>query len=71
MERFKFEPFGERLTQDDHPRQADRSSKWLLRLGSVLFWSLVAAIVMARAFYFDPSVFAGFDRVAALARSVF
>jgi hypothetical protein len=71
MECFKFEPFGERLTQDDRPRQADRSSKWLLRLGSVLFWSLVAAIVMARAFYFDPGVFAGFDRVAALARSVF
>ena len=71
MERFKFEPFGERLTQDDHLRQDDRASRSLLRLGSALFWSLVVAIVLARAFYFDPGVFAGFDRVASLARSIF
>jgi hypothetical protein len=71
MERFKFEPFGERLTQDDGLRQDDRASRWLLRVGSAVFWSLVVAIVLARAVYFDPSVFAGFDRVAGLARSIF
>ena len=71
MERFKFEPFGERLTQDDHLRHDDRASRWLLRIGSALFWSLVAAIVLARALYFDPAVFAGFDHVAGLARTIF
>ena len=71
MERVEFEPFGERLTQEDSPRQDSRASKWLMRAGSAVFWSLVVAIVLARAVYFDPSVFAGFDRLAALARTVF
>jgi hypothetical protein len=71
MERFNFEPFGERLTQQDRLRQDGRASKWLLRIGSTVFWSLVAAIVLARAAYFDPGVFAGFDRLAGLVRSVF
>ena len=70
MERFNFEPFGERLTQEDGVRQDGSASKWLLRIGSALFWSLVAAIVLARAVYFDPGVFAGFDRLAELARSI-
>jgi hypothetical protein len=71
MERFNFEPFGERLTQQDRLRHDGRASKWLLRIGSTVFWSLVAGIVLARAVYFDPGVFAGLDRLAGLVRSVF
>jgi hypothetical protein len=72
MHRLKFEPFGERLAQEDGLRRGgSRASKWLLWTGSAVFWSLVAVIVLARAAYFEPGVFAGFDRIAALARSVF
>ena len=70
MERFKFEPFGERLAPDDGTQKGGRASKWLLWTGSAVFWSLAAAIVLARAAYFDPSVFASFQQVAALTRSV-
>ena len=70
MERLKFEPFGERLTQEDSLRRGGRASKWLLWSGSAAFWSLVVAIVLARAAYFEPGVFS-FDRLATLARAVF
>jgi len=71
MDRFIFEPFGERLAQQGARRRDGHASRWLLRIGAVVFWSLVAAIVLARAVFFDPGVFAGFDHVAGLVRSVF
>lgn len=71
MERLKFEPFGERVTQENSLRQDDRASRWLMRIGSAVFWSLVATIVLARALYFDPAVFTGFDHLAGLARHIF
>ena len=71
MEPLNFEPFGERLTQDNNLRPDDRASRWLMRIGSTVFWSLVVTIVAARALYFDPAVFAGFDRLASLARHIF
>jgi hypothetical protein len=70
LKRLEFEPFGEKLPRLDDAWRNERASKWLLWLGSVVFWSLAATIVLARAVYFDPSVFAGFERLASLARSV-
>jgi hypothetical protein len=69
MERVEFEPFGERLAPVV-ARRGERASKWLLWVGSAVFWSLAAAIVLARAIYFDPGVFVAFGRVAVLARYV-
>jgi hypothetical protein len=70
MEHMGYEPFGERLVpeRDDRPRSP--VSKYLLWAGTGLFWSLVGAIVLARAAYFQPGIFDGFDRVVALAGSV-
>jgi hypothetical protein len=70
MDRLGYEPFGERLVQEDSLPRGDGASKWLLRAGSALFWSLVGLIVLARAAFFEPGVFDGFDRVAALVRGV-
>jgi hypothetical protein len=42
-----------------------------MRAGTGLFWSLVLAIVFARAIWFDPTtIFNGFDRALALARGL-
>ncbi|PSO18198.1 hypothetical protein [Bradyrhizobium sp. MOS003] len=71
MERTGFEPFGEQLvsaTADNQPKS--RASKLLLRVGTGLFWSLVAGIVLARAAFFEPGVYDGFSRVASLAKSL-
>ena len=53
---------------DTQPRS--RGSKLLLRVGTGLFWSLVAGIVLARAAFFEPGVYDGFSRVASLAKSL-
>jgi hypothetical protein len=37
--------------------------------GTGLFWSLVVAIVIARAVFFEPGVFDEFSRVAALVKA--
>ncbi len=70
MESLKFEPFGERLAPHDGAERAGGASKWLLWAGSAVFWSLAIAVVVARAAFFDPRVFAGFDHIAALTRGV-
>ncbi|WP_354044398.1 hypothetical protein [Bradyrhizobium sp. LB12.1] len=54
---------------DTQPRS--RGSKLLLRVGTGLFWSLVAGIVLARAAYFEPGVYEGFSRVASLTKNLF
>jgi hypothetical protein len=71
MERTGFEPFGEQLvsTTDTQPRS--RASKMLLRAGTGLFWSLVAAIVLARAAFFQPGVYDSFSHVASIAKNLF
>jgi hypothetical protein len=69
MERADFEPFGERLAPEGDAQQP-RASKYLLWAGTGVFWSLVGAIVLARAAFFEPGVFDGFSRVASLARSL-
>ena len=57
----KFEPFGEPVAiADVAPTLAWR---WLTRARAGIFWALVITIVMARAIYFEPGVFNGFDTV--------
>ncbi|MCP3467842.1 hypothetical protein [Bradyrhizobium sp. CCGUVB23] len=70
MERANFEPFGERLAPARDDRPQSRASKYLLWTGTGLFWSLVGAIVLARAAFFEPGVFDGFSRVASLAKGL-
>ena len=70
MERLGFEPFGERLVAERTARPQARASTYLLRADTGLFWSLVAVIVLARAAYFEPGIFDGFSRVAALAKGL-
>ncbi len=70
MERANFEPFGERLTPNGDAQIQSGASKYLLRAGTGLFWSLVAAIVLARAVWFEPGIYDGFGRVAALVKGV-
>jgi hypothetical protein len=70
MERVNFEPFGERLTPHRGALPQSGASKYLLRAGTGIFWSLVAVIVLARAAWFEPGIYDGFSRLAALARSI-
>lgn len=70
MERTGFEPFGEQLASATVAEPKSRASKLLLRTGTGLFWSLVAAIVLARAAFFEPGVYDSFSHVASLAKSL-
>jgi hypothetical protein len=67
MEHMGYEPFGERLASERDTRPRSPVSRYLLWAGTGLFWSLVGAIVLARAAYFQPGFFDGFDRVVTLA----
>ena len=69
MDRLRYEPFGERLAPEGEAGPRSRTSKYLLWTGTGLFWSLVGAIVIARAVFFEPGVFEEFRRVAALAKA--
>ena len=68
MERLRYEPFSERLVPEGDAVPPSRTSRYLLWAGTSLFWSLVAAIVIARAVFFEPGVFDGFSRVAAFVK---
>jgi hypothetical protein len=70
MERTRFEPFGEQLVSATDTQPQSRASKLLLRAGTGLFWSLVAAIVLARAAFFEPGVYDSFNHVASLAKNL-
>jgi len=65
-----FDPFGEPVpaTTADHRRPA---GAWLARSGNLVFWSLVAVIVAARAAYFHPEVAFRFDAAVAYLHGVF
>ena len=79
MEHMGYEPFGERLVSERDARPRSPVSRYLLWVGTGLFWSLVAAIVLARAAYFQPGFFDGFrprrharrERAEGLLESVF
>lgn len=64
-----FDGFGERLPDCDAPASDARDdvSRWMLRLGTGLFWSLVVAVTVARVMFFDPHLAAKFGSVAAAA----
>jgi hypothetical protein len=70
MERLRYEPFGERLAPEGDAAPRSRASKYLLWTGTALFWSLVGAIVVARAVLFEPGVFDNFSRVAEFAKGL-
>jgi hypothetical protein len=69
MEHLRYEPFGERLAPEGDATPRSRASKYLLWAGTGLFWSLVGAIVIARAVFFEPGVFDDLSRVAALVKA--
>jgi hypothetical protein len=69
MERLRYEPFGEPLAPEREAGPRSRASRYLLWAGTALFWSLVGAIVSARAVFFEPGVFDDFSRVAALVKA--
>jgi hypothetical protein len=69
MDRLRYEPFGERLVAQGDAAPPSRASRYLLWAGTSLFWSLVAAIVLARAAFFEPGVFDEFTRVATLVKN--
>jgi hypothetical protein len=66
MERTKFEPFGEEVNLAETVEVSSPASRWVMRVGSTLFWTLAGTIVVARAIYFDPGIFDGFARALAL-----
>ena len=70
MEHMGYEPFGERLAPEGEAGPRSRASKYLLWAGTGLFWSLVGTIVLARAAYFEPGFFDGFNRAVTLAGRV-
>jgi len=65
MERTKFEPFGEEVNLAESAEVESRASRWVMPVGSALFWTLAGTIVVARALYFDPGIFDGFARAVA------
>jgi hypothetical protein len=68
----QFDCFGERLPESapQVPDSQDRVSRWMLRAGVGLFWSLVAVVITARVVYFDPDPFAKFGQLAAISSAV-
>jgi hypothetical protein len=69
----QFDSFGERLPEfDTQARSAqDAVSRWMLRGGIGLFWSLVAIVIAARVIYFDPDLAAKFGQFAASLSAIF
>ena len=61
----RFEPFGETVSWRNSEAQPSRALKWV---GCGIFWLLAGTIVVARAVYFSPDIYNGFDRVIAFAQ---
>lgn len=59
-----FDPFGEPVPASVLPQGPDRTTRLLKSAGTGIFWTLVAAIVVARAAFFEPGSFS-FDRAMA------
>ena len=73
MQQTEFDSFGERLPKYDLRTSGPQSavSRWALRGGIGLFWSLVVAVLTARVIYFDPDLAAKFGQVAAHLSAIF
>jgi hypothetical protein len=69
----QFDSFGERLPKYDPQTRGPQSvvSRWVLRGGIGLFWSLVAVVLAARVIYFDPDFAAKFAQFAASLSTIF
>jgi hypothetical protein len=68
----QFDSFGEPLRDDRGlaTRPQGQASRWMLRVGTGLFWTLVVAILSARVLYFDPDFASKFGQMAALFRPI-
>jgi len=68
----QFDSFGEPLPDSRvfAAKPQGSASRWMLRAGTGLFWTLVVAILSARVLYFDPDFAAKFGQVAALLRPI-
>ncbi len=62
-----FEPFGETVSWRDPQPQPSRALKLI---GCGIFWLLAGTIVVARAAYFNPDIYHGFDRAVAFAQHI-
>jgi hypothetical protein len=69
----QFDSFGERLPTYDAQTRGPQNvvSRWILRAGIGLFWTLVAVVVAARVIYFDPDLAAKFGQFAASVSAIF
>jgi hypothetical protein len=69
----RFDSFGERLpTYEARTRgPQEAASRWVLRGGIGLFWSLVVVVLTARVIYFDPELAAKFGQFAATLSAIF
>ena len=67
----EYDAFGERmLTSQALPAQPHGTvSRWMVRAGTSIFWSLVAVIVAARAAYFHPGFADQIAELSDMARS--
>jgi hypothetical protein len=65
----RYEPFGERVEAETKDAPQSHTSRIVARVGTGLFWILLAVIVTARAIYFQPWNFDGLQ-VAALVRGL-
>src|SRR5262245_4898586 len=71
MQDSQFDPFGEPVVVGKASGQQGPVSIWVMRAGTSLFWLLVAAIVVARAAFFDPELANRFDNAVAFARALY
>jgi hypothetical protein len=72
VQEVRFEAFGEPVKYEE-PAVAtteEAISGWITIAGTGLFWSLVAAIVVARAIYFSPDMIGKFWQLEAAACSI-
>jgi hypothetical protein len=69
----QFDSFGERLPTCEPQGRGPQYvvSRWMLRGGIGLFWSLVAVVLAARMIYFDPDFAAKFGQFAASLSAIF
>jgi hypothetical protein len=72
MPETKFDSFGEPVNYSESSvaQSAGAVAGWLARAGTVIFWSLVAIILVARAVFYDPNIAGRFDHVAELSRAI-
>jgi hypothetical protein len=68
-----YDAFGEPVDYAEPrvPASQGQGSRWMLRAGVGLFWSLVVIIVAARAAYFNPDFASSFGQIASAIRTIF